>query len=202
MPSMRWVSKLGVIQCPACSREPSNRAGALVLLGNRCKAVLRVARAHDIDGADVLHDRREMWLPMARFEDRYGISSRGRVRSLRTGRILKTPCTGKDYPQVELDGSTYRVHILMAETFLGPRPEGWVGALHFNDRKSDNRIANIRWGTYRENYADAVRNGRIRRRRPIAGPEINGDGRNHPTGPPIQTGGKSRYSGVTHCESP
>ena len=149
--------------CHACSREPSNRRGTLVRLGNRCRAVLRVARARGIDGAVVLRNRREMWLPIVGFAEHYEISSRGRVRSLRTGRILKTPCTGRDYPQVELDGRTYRVHILMVKTFLGRRRPGQI-ALHHNDRKSDNRIANLRWGTYRENYADAVRNGRIRRR--------------------------------------
>jgi hypothetical protein len=103
-----------------------------------------------------------MWLPIVGFEERYAISSRGRVLALRTGRILKTPCTGRDYPQVELNGRTYRVHILMAETFLGRRRAGRI-ALHHNDRKADNRIVNVRWGSRRENYADAVRNGRIRR---------------------------------------
>jgi len=60
---------------------------------------------------------------------------------------------------VELDGRTYRVHILQALTFLGPRPPGKL-ALHWNDRKTDLRIANIRWGSHRENYEDALRNGR------------------------------------------
>ena len=100
-----------------------------------------------------------MWLPIVRFEGRYEISSRGRVRSCRTGRILKTPATGPFYPMVELDGRTYRVHILQALTFLGPRPPGKL-ALHWNDRKTDLRIANIRWGSHRENYEDALRNGR------------------------------------------
>jgi hypothetical protein len=144
--------------CPACLSEPPTGVGTLVFLGARCRAVLRVARAHGIDGADVLRDRREMWLPIVGMEQRYEISSRGRVRSVKTGRILKTPATGPFYPMVELDGRTYRVHILQALTFLGPRPSGML-ALHWNDRKTDMRIANIRYGTHRENYQDAIRNG-------------------------------------------
>ena len=169
--------------CSACLSEPPTRLGSIVCLGTRCRAVLRVARAHGIDGALVLLDAYEMWLPITGLEGRYEVSSRSRIRSIRTGRILKTPCTGRDYPMVELDGRTYRVHILMAEAFLGPRPQSRI-ALHHNDSKSDGRISNVRWGSYRENYADAVRNGRIRRPgQPaiaIPGPQINADG---PSGP-------------------
>ena len=145
--------------CPACSHEPGNRRGGIVRLGSRCRAVLRVARRHRIDGSDVLLDICEMWLSIPDFEGRYEVSSRARVRSVKTGRILKTPCTGKDYPMVEIDGRTYRVHILMAEAFLGPRPPGLI-ALHHNDIKRDGRICNVRFGTRSDNYADAIRNGR------------------------------------------
>jgi hypothetical protein len=172
---------MAAMLCPACAREPSNQQGTLVCLGNRCKAVLRVARAHGINGAAVLRDKREMWLPITGLEDYYEVSSRGRVRSIRTGRILKTPCTGNDYPMVEMDGRTWRVHIVMAETFLGPRPDGQI-ALHHNDVKADNRIINVRWGTHRDNYADAVRNGR--RGRPGSGcisPQINAGGPSEPS---------------------
>jgi hypothetical protein len=122
-----------------------------------------------------------MWLRVVGFEDEYEVSSQGRVRSLRTGRILKTPCSGRDYPMVEMAGRTWRVHILMAEAFLGSRPVDRI-ALHYNGVKSDNRIVNVRWGTYRENYADAVRNGR--RGRPGSGsisPQINADGPSEPS---------------------
>jgi HNH endonuclease/NUMOD4 motif len=121
--------------------------------------VLRVARQHGIDGALVLLDAHEMWLPARGLEGRYEVSSRCRVRSVRTGRILKTRATGPFYPMVDLDGRTYRTHILMAEAFLGPRPPGRI-ALHHNNIKTDSRIANVRWGTHGDNYRDALRNGR------------------------------------------
>jgi hypothetical protein len=150
-----------VALCHACQSEPSRSVGTVVRLGSTCVAVLRVARAHGIDGAAVLSNKREMWLPITGFETRYDVSSRGRVRSRKTGRILKTPATGPFYPMVELDGRTYRVHIVMALAFLGPRQPGMY-ALHWNDRKTDLRISNIRWGTARQNYWDSVRNGHRR----------------------------------------
>jgi hypothetical protein len=91
--------------------------------------VLAVARAHGIDDGAVLRDEAEMWLRVADFEDHYEVSRRDGVRSIRTGRILRTPSKGDDYPRVEMDGRTYRVHILMAKAFLGPLPDGRVGAL-------------------------------------------------------------------------
>jgi hypothetical protein len=120
---------VNLTQCPACSSEPSHQRGTLVRLGSRCKAVLAVARAHGIADGAVLRDEAEMWLPVVDFEDHYEVSRRDGVRSIRTGRILRTPSKGDDYPRVEIDGRAYRVHILMAKAFFGPRPDGRVGAL-------------------------------------------------------------------------
>ena len=44
--------------------------------------------------------------------------------------------------------------------FVGPRPPGLISR-HLNDVPSDNRVENLRWGTYGDNTADALRNGRI-----------------------------------------
>lgn len=54
-----------------------------------------------------------------------------------------------------------RVHLLVLETFHGPRPEGLV-ARHLNGRKSDNRAANLRWGTHKENADDREAHGHTR----------------------------------------
>lgn len=52
-----------------------------------------------------------------------------------------------------------RVHQLMLETFVGPRPKG-KGACHRNDIKTDNRLENLYWGTRSENWGDAAKNGK------------------------------------------
>lgn len=52
---------------------------------------------------------------------------------------------------------TRYVHQIVAEAFLGPRPEGCV-CRHLNDIKKDNRRENLAWGTPADNLADAIRN--------------------------------------------
>lgn len=51
-----------------------------------------------------------------------------------------------------------RVHVLVLEAFVGPRPDGLQGC-HWNDIKTDNRLENLRWDTASANMHDKVRNG-------------------------------------------
>ena len=48
------------------------------------------------------------------------------------------------------------VHRLILESFVGPCPEG-MECRHLNGNPKDNRLANIAWGTRKENHADRVR---------------------------------------------
>ena len=105
----------------------------------------------------------------------YEVSNMGRVRSLdrvvyygdiarnRKGKVLKQMETPTGYRSVSLrvDQSPRptRVHVLVLEAFNCPRPKGRI-ALHINGDPADNRIANLRWGTHRENNADTLRHGR------------------------------------------
>lgn len=90
--------------------------------------------------------------------DGYMVSDQGRVASILDGHTEKT--TG--YRQVTLGGrrrkKTFRLHSLVLQTFVGPRPHG-CGGLHNNGDPGDNRLANLRWGTQGENLRDAVRHG-------------------------------------------
>lgn len=60
------------------------------------------------------------------------------------------------------DGRPVFVHTLVATAFHGRCPDG-LECLHHNDVPDDNTPGNLRWGTTRENVADAMRNGRRRR---------------------------------------
>ena len=53
---------------------------------------------------------------------------------------------------------TEMVHRLVARAFLGLRPND-LEVRHLNDDKLDCRVANLVYGTRRENKLDAVRNG-------------------------------------------
>ena len=113
----------------------------------------------------------EQWRPVLGYESSYEVSSLGRVRSLprvivrRNGRPI--PVKGgirklvrsANSLRVTLGKSDVRlVHHLVLEAFVGPRPEGAIG-LHWNDDPTDNRVENLRWGTYSDNNHDRVRNG-------------------------------------------
>lgn len=119
----------------------------------------------------------ERWLPVVGFEGLYEVSNHGRVRSLDRiitkdnngtmtphhwpARILKASLN-KKYPRVTLtiNGKVlYRqIHVLMLESFVGPRPIGMYG-LHHDDNKSNNTFPNVQWGTPSQNSYDRVANG-------------------------------------------
>lgn len=125
----------------------------------------------------------ERWLPVVGYEGLYEVSDLGRVRSLSrvvsrsgprgprvriAGQALKVrPPAGTDpYAHVELnrDGERryMRVHVLVAAAFLGPRPAGYE-ICHGPGGKTDNRLANLSYGTRAKNNGpDKLRDGTAR----------------------------------------
>lgn len=106
----------------------------------------------------------ETWKPIAGEED-YEISDHGNVASLRYRnrrgwRHLLSPTPGpKGHLCVVLSNrKQHRVHILVLENFVGPRPPGMLG-LHKDGNPAHNHVENLYWGTHSNNGADAVRHG-------------------------------------------
>jgi hypothetical protein len=92
----------------------------------------------------------------------YRASADGRIWSTkRQGRWLK-PCTSQGYPRVSLrrDGQTYArpVHVLIAEAFHGPRPNG-MQVCHNDGDPSNPSAANLRYDTPSGNMRDMVKHG-------------------------------------------
>lgn len=105
----------------------------------------------------------ETWRAVNEFTD-YEVSNLGRVRSLKfTYPRLLTALPNRDgYLRVRLYANNrprYKfVAGLVAEAFIGPRPEGQE-VRHYNDDKSNNAVDNLLYGTRSQNILDAVRNG-------------------------------------------
>jgi hypothetical protein len=118
----------------------------------------------------------EIWVPVAGYEGLYEVSDMGRVRSLdrvlpharlgkwrRRGIVLSaSPVDGDGYLGVSLskggDQRCARVHHLVAEAFIGPRPFG-LGVLHRDGKIPDNRATNLYYGTAQNNADDMIAHG-------------------------------------------
>lgn len=112
------------------------------------------------------HPEPEQWLPVPGYEGEYEASSLGRVRSLdryvdagggrqriSRGRVLKP--VRANYFKVDLSRKKFNLHVVVALTFLGPRPEG-MEVCHNNGDRWDCRPANLRYDTHAANQLDTV----------------------------------------------
>jgi hypothetical protein len=101
----------------------------------------------------------ETWLLAS--DDQYEVSNHGRIRSLRSGQVLKPWPVTKGYLAVEFwrDNKKSRVfiHRQVAQIFLGPAEGQEVR--HLNGNPQDNRLENLAYGTRQQNALDMVRHG-------------------------------------------
>lgn len=73
----------------------------------------------------------------------YEVSSCGRVRNRRTGRILK-PIVNHGYERVNLDGRVYYVHKLVASTFFDVE-DTHHQVNHVDGDIRNNNVSNLQW---------------------------------------------------------
>jgi hypothetical protein len=122
----------------------------------------------------------ELWHPVVGHEGRYEVSNTGSVRSctfyyttrnkwstftrVKHGRVLAQKLDRYGYYVVHLclgkrGSNLYRpVHSLVAEAFLGPKPEGLI-VLHGPRGKLCNEVSNLSYGTHAQNSRDRLRDG-------------------------------------------
>lgn len=125
----------------------------------------------------------EEWRPVVGYEGLYSISNHGRLRRdahtgihkngtrmfykaamkvgspvYEDGRLCKLT-TGLWKNNVEERKS---IHALVAESFIGPRPEG-MEVCHWDGDPTHNHVSNLRYDTRQGNVNDAKRHGRIRK---------------------------------------
>jgi hypothetical protein len=117
----------------------------------------------------------ERWLPVVGWEGYYEVSDQGRVRgvdritttsygALRRwrGKMLRLNLSKLGYLSAQLwkDGQCKlrKVHLLVLEAFVGPRPDGMEGC-HGSAGQRDNSLPNLRWDTPSANQLDRIRDG-------------------------------------------
>ncbi len=134
-------------------------------MGQRC------ANSLPLDRFTVNEPMQEVWRPVVGWEGLYSVSDWGRVRrearvttnGARLPQRLRSPGVNREgYRVVRLQGNgragTYNVATLVALAFLGPRPEKQV-VRHGTGGQLDDSLANLCWGTEKENCADKLRDG-------------------------------------------
>lgn len=103
--------------------------------------------------------RKELWLPIPGYEP-YMASNFGRIKGTK---VLTPVLTQHGYHQVSLcvSGKKFSrfVHRLVAGAFIGPQPTPEHDVLHWDGDKTNNDLANLRWGTPLENNKDQERHG-------------------------------------------
>lgn len=108
----------------------------------------------------------EEWKPYP-LDPRYLISSEGRVKGIK-GQLLKLiPINPRDQrlkftPSAWKTQRPHYVHVAVALTFLGPRPEG-MEICHGDGNNQNNRVDNLRYDTRLSNAQDAVKHGTVSR---------------------------------------
>lgn len=117
----------------------------------------------------------EVWQPVLGYEGLYEVSNLGRVKSLsrlirrgsghwqRPSMMLKPTIDPRiGYPAVRLVRNglsrAHRVHVLVLTAFVGPPAKGQQ-CRHLNGNRRDPRLANLAWGTAKENSADRALHG-------------------------------------------
>ena len=118
---------------------------------------------------------KEIWKPVAGYEQFYHVSNLGNVKRLSRDRyagngktqVLKENVwpgfvNTQGYPTVVMpDRKKITVHRMVCEAFHGPPPEGKRIVAHFDGCKTNNRAENLRWVSDEENKQDSIRLGEI-----------------------------------------
>lgn len=103
----------------------------------------------------------ERWLPIKDFPC-YNISNNGRVRNIKTGRILKTNINSHGYLIVCLRKNnkqyTKSIHRLIADAFYDGNHVG-LDVNHIDGNKLNNHLSNLEFCTRQENIQHAFDNG-------------------------------------------
>jgi hypothetical protein len=101
------------------------------------------------------------WKSVVDYEGLYEVSENGKVRNVKTQKILVTGCkSGYELINLSSEGKvkTTSIHRLVAKSFIdNPLNKSQVN--HINGNKLNNQVTNLEWATPKENTNHALKTG-------------------------------------------
>ncbi|WP_449020852.1 NUMOD4 domain-containing protein [Prevotella jejuni] len=108
---------------------------------------------------------KETWKPITDYVGLYEVSSEGRVRNVKTGKILKPKNNRQGYLFVGLykNGAVKNryIHRLVAQAFIPNNDQSKTLINHKDENPRNNSVANLEWCTYKYNANYGTRNERM-----------------------------------------
>jgi hypothetical protein len=114
------------------------------------------------------------WRYVPGYETQYLVSESGHVYSTLSEKLLRPGTASNGYLTVSLRRKSHCVQHLVAAAFLGPRPEGAL-VLHCDGDRTNNCVANLRYGTASDNRKDAEMHGTVPRGTAYASAKLDDD---------------------------
>lgn len=122
----------------------------------------------------------EKWVDIIGYEDRYMVSSLGRVRGVRSNKYLKCHMLG-NYLSISLsidqhNRKSARIHQLVATHFIkNDDPKNKTIIHHIDGNKLNNKVTNLRWVNQSENILHYNNNHKPKFIKPILQYDLHGN---------------------------
>lgn len=134
---------------------------------------------------------KEIWKDIKDYEGLYQVSNLGRVKRVKTDRILKPSKQIHGYLLVNLYKNNVsakkRIHRLVAQAFIS-NSENKPQVNHIDENKTNNVVSNLEWVTSKENINHGTHNERVSKTQSIPIIATN-----------IKTGESTEFYGTREC---